>query len=61
MSGDLCCNVEISHETAGYLRTKNVRLHVVGTAGGAWMTPDEARRLAALLVQHADRADGKQP
>lgn len=27
--------------------------------GSSWVTPAEARALAALLIKHADRAEGK--
>lgn len=59
MSGDLCAGVEVQHEKEGYLRTKHVRMHVVGTDGHAWFTPDEARRLAKLLTEHADKCEGR--
>lgn len=59
MTADLCCNIEIDHERATYGRRKEVRLHICGTDGRVWLTPDEARHLAKLLAHHADLADEK--
>lgn len=59
MTGDLCAGVEVQHEKEGYLRTKHVRIHICGTDGNAWFTPDEARALAALLLLHANKCEGK--
>lgn len=38
-----------------------VRLHKLGSEESAWLTPEEARRLAEALVQAADVADTKEP
>ena len=67
--------MDVMHEEVAFVRGGRARVNsdaddaeqkmmvsLSGTAGlpSAWVTPSEARALAALLLKHADRAEGRE-
>lgn len=59
MKGELCAGIRVEAQRERIGEFAYVAVHRVGDAQ-AWLTPDEARRLAVILTKAADEADGKE-